>query len=446
MSKIVRGTMLLTGAIFLSRFLGMIFVIPFKTLVGDAGGMLFNAAYTPYNIFLSISTIGVPLAVSKFVSKYNSLGDYRTGLRMFKAGLGLMLVMGLISFFVMFVSAGWLAEIFISSDNAKLVTVEDMTVVIRLVSFALLIIPAMSIVRGFFQGYESMGPTAVSQVIEQIVRIVFILGGSFAILYIFKGTVVSAVGFSTFSAFIGAVASAIVLFVYWQKRKDNIRKRIKQQKVSHQVPLKHLFQELFRYAGPFVIVGLATSLYQMVDLVTFERAMIHAGYSEEVRVTGYAAFNFYAHKLVIIPGTLATGLSLAILPALTSSFAKRKRTELIKQMNQSLQIILVIVIPAAVGLSILADVAYGSLYGLDDIGKTTSILRLYAPVGLFFALFTVTASILQGINEQRFTVISLMGGLLIKILFNIPLIHAFGTHGAIIATALAAGTAALSNL
>src|SRR5699024_4428892 len=99
---------------------GMIFVIPFKTLVGDAGGMLFNAAYTPYNIFLSISTIGVPLAVSKFVSKYNSLGDYRTGLRMFKAGLGLMLVMGLISFFVMFVSAGWLAEIFISSDNAKL--------------------------------------------------------------------------------------------------------------------------------------------------------------------------------------------------------------------------------------------------------------------------------------------------------------------------------------
>src|SRR5699024_2911703 len=148
---------------------------------------------------------------------------------------------------------------------------------------------------------------------------------------------------------------------------------------------------------------------------------IHAGYSEEVRVTGYAAFNFYAHKLVIIPGTLATGLSLAILPALTSSFAKRKRTELIKQMNQSLQIILVIVIPAAVGLSILADVAYGSLYGLDDIGKTTSILRLYAPVGLFFALFTVTASILQGINEQRFTVISLMGGLLIKILFNIPL-------------------------
>ncbi|HLQ71951.1 MAG TPA: polysaccharide biosynthesis C-terminal domain-containing protein, partial [Bacillota bacterium] len=228
----------------------------------------------------------------------------------------------------------------------------------------------------------------------------------------------------------------------------NIKQRIDQQEASVQVPLTHLFKELFRYAGPFVIVGLATSLYQLVDLATFERAMVQAGFSEEARVTGYAAFNFYAHKLVIIPGTLATGLSLAILPALTSSFAKRQRTELINQMNQSLQIILVIVIPAAFGLSILADVAYGSLYGMDgyELAISVPILRLYAPVGLFFALFTVTASILQGINEQRFTVISLAAGLLIKILFNIPLIHAFGTEGAVIATGLAVGTAVVLNL
>src|SRR5699024_10232849 len=103
----------------------------------------------------------------------------------------------------------------------------------------------------------------------------------FAILYIFNGSVVTAVGFSTFSAFIGAIASAIVLFMYWQKRKNGINDRIKQQKVSREVPIKHLFRELFRYAGPFVLVGLATSLYQMVDLATFERAMIQAGYSEE---------------------------------------------------------------------------------------------------------------------------------------------------------------------
>lgn len=446
MSNIVRGTMLLTGAMFLSKFLGMIYVIPFHTLVGESGGTLFNAAYAPYSIFLSLSTVGVPLAVSKFVSKYNTLGDYRTGMRMFRAGIVLMLVLGLLSFTVMFLSADWLAGIFISSEDAEIIQVDDVALVIRLVSFALLIIPAMSIVRGFFQGYQSMGPTAVSQVIEQIVRIAFILGGAFVILYVLDGSMVSAVGFAAFSALLGAIASAAVLFVYWHKRKLNIKKQITQQHSSNHIPLKHLFQELFRYAGPFVLVGLATSLYHLVDLATFERAMVQAGYGEEERVTAYGAFNFFGHKLVIIPGTLATGLSLAIIPALTSSFVKNKRKELTHQLNQSLQIILVLVIPAVAGLSILADVAYGSLFGLDNIEITAPILRSYAPVGLLFALFTVSAAILQGINEQRFAVVSLSAGLLMKILFNIPLIHALGAQGAVIGTGLAAGSAVLLNL
>src|SRR5690625_6850852 len=102
MSNIVRGTMLLTAATFLSKFLGMIYVIPFNELVGETGGTLFNFAYTPYNILISLSTIGVPLAVSKFVSKYNTLGDYATGIRMFKAGITLMIITGFIAFITLF--------------------------------------------------------------------------------------------------------------------------------------------------------------------------------------------------------------------------------------------------------------------------------------------------------------------------------------------------------
>src|SRR5690625_900152 len=94
-NNIVRGTMLLTGASFLSRFLGMIYVIPFNALVGSQGGALYFYAYNPYSILISISTVGVPLAVSKFVAKYNSLGDYETGMRMFRTGLMMMLLTGL---------------------------------------------------------------------------------------------------------------------------------------------------------------------------------------------------------------------------------------------------------------------------------------------------------------------------------------------------------------
>ncbi|GGB27021.1 oligosaccharide flippase family protein [Virgibacillus dakarensis] len=443
-NNIVRGTMLLTGATFLSKILGMVYVIPFNELVGETGGTLFSYAYTPYNILISISTIGVPLAVSKFVSKYNSLGDYNTGMRMFQAGITLMVATGILAFLALFFSAELLAKYMITSDDAKTISVADVTLVIRMVSFALLIIPAMSIVRGFFQGYQSMGPTAISQVVEQIVRILFILGAAFIMLKVFGGTITAAVGLATFSAFVGALASCVVLWVYWRRRKPNIEKQLQQQRYSHDIPAKDLFIELFRYAGPFVLVGLATPLYQLVDQFTFERAMTAIGQRDWA--IPYSAINFYGHKLIIIPVTIATGLSLAILPALTKTFTQKNRSLLYQQINQALQIVLVLVIPAAVGLLMLSNVAYGSLFGLKHIDITGPLLGWYAPVSLLFALFTVSSSILQGINQQRFAVISLSAGLLLKILFNIQLIHTFGAKGAIFGTGLAVGTAVVLNM
>lgn len=445
MSNIVRGTMLLTGATFLSKFLGMIYVIPFNMLVGETGGTLYSFAYIPYNILISISTIGVPLAVSKFVSKYNALGDYETGMRMFKTGIMMMAASGFIAFLIMFFGAELFANFIIANENKGSISLGEMTMVIRAVSFALLIIPAMSIVRGFFQGYESMGPTAVSQVVEQIVRIVFILAASFIIVWVIGGSTATAVGFATFAAFIGALASCVVLWFYWRKRRPHIQKQLKQQQKSHHIPTKDLITELFRYAGPFVLVGIATPLYQLIDEVTFQRGMIAIGQGEAYDVA-FSAINFYGHKLVIIPVTIATGLSLAILPALTKSFTTNNRPVLNQQINQALQIILVLVVPAAVGLTVLSDAAYGALYGIKNVDTAGPLLAWYAPVALLFALFTVTSSILQGINQQRFAVISLTGGLLMKVLFNIQLIYTFGAKGAIFGTALAVGTAVVLNL
>ncbi|MFD1851161.1 putative polysaccharide biosynthesis protein [Oceanobacillus bengalensis] len=445
MSNIVRSSMLLTTATFLSKFLGMVYLIPFNALVGAAGGTLYTFAYVPYNIMLSISTVGIPLAMSKIVSKYNSLGDYETGRRMFKSASGLMLITGLVSFLILFFAAEQIANFSISTnDQYSAITVEDAVIVIRAVSFALIIIPAMSIVRGFFQGYESMGPTAISQVVEQIVRILFVLVSVFMVIVIFKGTIATAVGFATFGAFVGAIGSWIILLSYWKKRKPYLDTQLARQKHFNHIPTKKLYREILSYSGPFIIVGLATSLYQLVDQFTFQRAMVaggHAGWD-----IAYGAINMYGHKLVIIPGTIATGLSLAILPAMTKTFSQKNMPVLHQQINQSLQIVLVLVIPAVVGLCVLSHEAYGTLYGMQNLSLTGSLMAWYAPVGLLFSLFTVTAAILQGINKQNFTVLSLMAGLLVKILLNSQLIHMFGAKGAIFGTALAAGIAVSLNL
>src|SRR5690625_119579 len=443
-NNIVGGTMLLTGASFLSKFLGMIYVIPFNALVGSQGGALYFYAYNPYSILISISTVGVPLAVSKFVAKYNSLGDYETGMRMFRTGLMMMLLTGLLAFLVLFFGAEILATFIISDDNVGN-SVEDVKMVMRMVSFALLLVPAMSIVRGFFQGHQSMGPTAVSQVVEQIVRIAFVLGGAFLVLKVFGGTIATAVGYATFAAFVGAVSSCLVLWIYWQKRKKYIHEKMNHQQHTYELSNKKLIFELFSSAGPFVIVGIAIPLYQLVDQFTFNRAMVAIG-EGKVAELALAAINLYGHKLVIIPVTVATGLSIASLPLLTKAFTQKNFTTLTHQINQALQITLVLVIPAVVGLATLSSEAYGAIYGLENINYTGSLLAWYAPIALLFALFTVSAAILQGVNQQRFAVVSLAVGFFIKLLLNIVFIHTFGAKGSIIVTALAVGTAVGLNL
>src|SRR5699024_8494900 len=125
-----------------------------------------------------------------------------------------------------------------------------------------------------------MGPTAVSQIVEQIVRIAFVLSGAFIVIKIYNGSIATAVGMATFAALIGALASCVVLWMYWRKRKAVILSNVNNQRFTYDIPMKKLFIELLSYAGPFIIVGLATSLYQLVDQFTFERSMTAVGLGE----------------------------------------------------------------------------------------------------------------------------------------------------------------------
>ncbi|NMA90977.1 MAG: polysaccharide biosynthesis protein [Amphibacillus sp.] len=446
-NTMIRGTILLTSATFFSKFLGMIYTIPFESLVGATGGKLYGLAYGPYTIFISLSTIGIPLAVSKFVAKYNSLGDYQTSHRMYKLALRLMMVTGVLSFLALFIGAKWLAGIYIP-DNSEGITVEDVAMVIRMVSFALIIIPPMSITRGFFQGHQSMGPTAISQVIEQIVRISFLLISVYIVINVFKGSITTAVGFATFSAFIGAAASAVVLVWYWRKRQRHLNKYIDNQSIVS-VPMtnQELFKELLSYAGPFVFVGLAIPLYQQIDAITFMRTLANLDYSQAVIDNSFSTINLYGHKLIMIPITLATGMSLSALPTLTKSYVDRNRDLLFRQINQSLQIIMLLILPAVIGMSLLSTEIWGAFYSVNEYTPLNAdLLSWYAPVALFFALFTVSSSILQGINQQRFAIYSLVLGLVLKSILNVPLLNWLGPTGAVVATGLASFATVAANL
>ncbi|KAA0549036.1 polysaccharide biosynthesis protein [Bacillus sp. BGMRC 2118] len=430
-SNLLKGTFILTLGTYISRILGMIYVFPFAAWVGTSGVALYSYGYVYYAIFLSISTVGVPMAVSKFVSKYNAIGDYRTSKKMFKVGMTLMIGMGVFSFLLLNLLAPVLASMNIGGAKELTNSVEEIVSVIRMVSFALLIVPLMSLVRGFFQGNQSMEPTAVSQVIEQLVRVLFLLGSAYIIVEVMNGKISTAIGYATFAAFVGALGGIAVLGWYWYKRKDDFNTLIENNSYDSDIETKSMIKELLTYAGPFVFVGLAIPLYQGIDSLTFNKAMADIGLGK-VTEGIFGMINFNINKLVMIPVSLATAFGLTLVPAITKAFTDQNRKSLHTQIDQSFQVVFFLTLPAVVGLAILSDEIYALFYGANELGA--NLLAWYAPVAVLFAFFTVTAAILQGIQKQKLAVISLFFGLILKISLNIPLITWFEGVGSIIAT------------
>jgi O-antigen/teichoic acid export membrane protein len=445
-SKLLRGTFILTLGTIISKVLGLFYVIPFYAIVDDYGTALYSYSYIPYTIFISVATAGVPLAVSKFIAKYNALGEYAVGRKLFKSGVAVMLATGIISFLVMYFTAPGLAEVVMDSsgDQNEKISAADVATVIRAVSFALIVVPFMSLIRGFFQGHQSMGPSAVSQVVEQIVRIVFLLAGAFIVLNIMKGSMVTAVSVATFAAFIGALGSLAVLGWYWVKRKPHLDELLVDDKRTMDISLKDIYKEILLYAAPFVFVGIANPLFQFIDMMTFTRAMTSIGIAKDEAVSAFSVLNFQTHKLVIIPVSLATAFSLTLVPSITKAFTENDRKGMRRQLDQTFQVLMYLTVPAALGMALLAEPMFTVFYSNNDLG--TQVLMTYAPVAILFALYSVTAAILQGINEQRFTILSLLTGLLVKLSLNIPLVKLFETQGAVLATALGYTAAIVINI
>ncbi|GEK33877.1 putative polysaccharide biosynthesis protein [Kurthia sibirica] len=432
MSSLMKGTAILTIGMFLSKILGLVYIFPFYAIIGQENVTLYSYAYIPYSIMLSIAISGAPVAVSKFVSKYNSMGDYESGRKLVKSGLLIMLTTGFLSFLVLYFLATPIAHLVIKDDD-QIFTVAQIAGVIRWVSFALIAVPFMSLLRGFFQGYDHMTPTAVSQLVEQIVRVVVLIAGSYLVMNVFSGTAETAVSFAVFSAFIGALGGLLCLYYYWKKLQPEFDLKLESSVSSGKVSYTKIYKEVITYSIPYVFVGVANPLFQLVDMLTFNQAMANVGLSK-ISDTLLGMLNFTTHKIVIIPVMLATGFSMALVPAITRFYTKNQRTELINAMDKTYQILLFVTMPAVIGISILSYDLYTMLYEPDKAGA--SVLAYYAPVAILFAFFQVTAALLQGIDYQKWIIFSLLTGILVKLSINIPLVMQFGVNGAILATAL----------
>ena len=205
-NNFVQGAFIATLGIVITKILGILYVIPFYAIIGEKGGALYGYAYTLYLVFMAISSAGIPLAISKIISEYQTLGYYDAKQRAFKMGKQIAITLGIVCFIILFVFAPQLSEA-ILGDLKGGNTIEDVTYVIRVISTAIIVVPILSIYRGYFEGHKFITPTAISQVFEQIMRVLVIVVGSYMALKVFNLSLTTAVGVAVFGATVGSIAS-----------------------------------------------------------------------------------------------------------------------------------------------------------------------------------------------------------------------------------------------
>lgn len=431
----VEGTFIATFAIIIVKVLGALYVIPFYRIIGESGGALYSYAYNVYNLFLNISTAGIPIAISKIISEYNTLEMYEAKERAYKLGRNIILIISVIAFFMLFVFSKEFASLILGEIKGGN-TLDDVSFVIKCVSFCLLIIPFLSVSKGYLQGHKYITPSSISQVIEQVVRIAVLLMGSYIVINVLNKSVTLGVGVSVFAAFVGGCSAYLYIKIKMIKNKSAFPTKDTKDNVSN----KEIFKKIFKYSIPIIIVSVATDIYSLTDMTLVVRTSYKLGYTAKEAELIASIISTWAPKICMIINAVAIGMGTSLIPHMVSSYTKKDYTSSNKRFNEALRIIIVSTLPLAVGLAFLSEPVYTLFYGNNTYG--TLILR-YTSISSFFASIYIVISLsLQSLNKFKTVYVSSIMGFLINALLDVPLMHLFNLmgleafYGAILATIL----------
>ena len=426
----VKGVAWLTAGNFLSRLLGVAYVIPWYIWLGEhraEANALFNMGYQVYANFLLISTAGLPTAIAKQVAKYNILGKEEVSLYLVREIFKLMLLLGAIFAGIMYLTSPWLAE----ASGAK----EQLIPVMYSLVPPLFIFPAMSILRGFFQGRHDMKPYAVSQIAEQLVRVVWILVSTFIIMKLGNGNYLDAVVQSTFAAFVGMLASVGIL-VYTLHKQGYLRKLFHAKKKRIAINTKQLIFETMKEAIPIIILGMTIQLFQFIDQITFVNVMkTFTTYINEELLKQYTYMVANPSKITMMIIGVSLSLGSVAIPLITEKFIEKDLKATANLVVDNLQILFIFMIPAIVGTVLLARPLYTVFYGPSEdlaISLFVGNLFLILPLGLY----SVISVVIQAIFENKRAIFFFFLGMLVKIILQLPMIYLFQVYGSFISTTI----------
>lgn len=421
----LQGAAILTMGTILVKLIGALYKIPMNRIIGTEGFGHFNVAYSIFSVLLTVSTAGLPIAVSRMISQANTLGNRRQVQKIFHTSLRIFLIIGVLCSAVMLIFAPQLANWMEDPDAIYAIAV---------LAPAVLFLCIISSFRGYFQGQQYMTPTAVSQVIEAVVKLVLGLGAVYIVLGLGFGTA-EAAGGAIFGVTSGSVLAAVYLL--FQYRKKHVRLTAADRN-SPVLSTSDTAKQLLKLAVPITIGSTGLQIFNALDT-----KIILGRLQDAIGLTSKAASSLFgtysaAQTFYMLPPALITPLAISIIPTVTaaltlSNFREARRTE-----ESAVRMTALIALPCAAGLAVLASPIQKMAYNYDTetLSVAGPLLAILGVAVIFNCMVSVTNAILQAHGKVTIPIYTTLVGGLVNIITDYVLIgmDAIGIYGAAIAT------------
>jgi len=414
----IQGTILAAASI-LTRIMGIAFRIPLTRIIGDEGIGAYSNAYEVYNLALLLSTYSVPIAVSKLVSARETGKEYINSYRVFKTAMLFALISGAIAALVTFFGAEFFSMALFKSVSSA--------IPLKYLAPTIFVFAIMGVLRGYFQGKNTMLPTAISQILEQLFHVVIGLAAAVVFMKLYadsEDVVVYGAAGGTFGTLVGAVVSLLflgtVFLMYYPTLKRRFRRDCGAETEKYSTLLKLVLLTIF----PIILNQTLYSVSGTLDSFLLNSVLDSKGFTEEARLVLWGRYSGKYRLMANLPLSIASAIGVAVIPNIVRAHTEKNQRMLYEKTAQSVKFNMMIAIPCAFGLAVFAKPIMVLLFN-DASEMTTSLMQLGAFAIILYAYSTTTSNVLQGLSLMRYPVIHAGAGIVIYAIIDYVLLSFF---------------------
>lgn len=398
--NVVAQAGILAAASILSRIIGLLYRAPLTAIIGDEGNGYYGTAINIYTIVLMVSSFGVPSAISKQMAQKMAVGDYKNAQKVFHCSMIYALFVGIVGSMLLYFGAGALVP-------------PNSVPVLQVFAPTVFLFGILGVLRGYFQANQSMLQTSVSQILEQIANAVVSILAAYLLMQTVmgQGKTVEAIRGAMGSALgtgSGVLVALIFMVIVYMRHRGMFMERVKDDVEHKEEPFGPLMKETILVITPFILSSFIMNLTTSLNQTIFIKVMIgYRHWEEALTTTLYGLFSNKAVVITNIPISIATAVAAAILPNISTSFAQGNMKETRKRSVNAIRMTLIIAVPCAVGLMVLAKPVTMLLFPQWDTLDTASLLLAELAVTvIFYSVGTIMNAILQSIGRINMPLVS----------------------------------------